>query len=204
MKSFLCVFLFVTFIITSCSDDKIVVSYYDSGALMEQYAINSDSIKSGFFVRFSENGDTLERSNYLNGKLDGTRVLYYDGNKPEIREKYVNDSLDGSYQVFYEDGQLKLLMHYRNNVLNDIVTKYYPSGAVLEEVTYENNKEEGPFIEYYENGQKKWEGTYTNGDNEIGLLVNFSETGDTIRKMMCDERSICRTIFENDKFKSSE
>ena len=171
---------------------------------MEEYLIGPDSTKIGSYLRFAENGDTLEKSSYNMGKLDGERILYYDNNRPEILETYNMDSLHGTYKVFYEDGSLKLEMNYNDNQLNDVVKKYFQSGTLMEEVTYINNVEEGPFIEYYENGQKKWEGTYSNGDNEIGLLTNFSESGDTIRKMMCDDRYICRTIYENSKYKSSE
>ncbi|NNF35816.1 MAG: toxin-antitoxin system YwqK family antitoxin [Saprospiraceae bacterium] len=188
----------------SCSTDQKVTTFYESGAIKEQYLISKDSLKIGEYVRLAENGDTLEKSHYETGRLNGERILYYDGNKPEIREIYQMDLLNGPYQVYYEDGQVKLKMYYDQNVLHDLVVKYFPSGAVMEEVYFENNVEQGPFIEYYENGQKKWEGTYTNGDNEIGLLVHFSETGDTIRKMMCDDRYICRTIWENDQYKTSD
>ena len=194
----------VSCLMLSCSNEEVIVNYYDSGSIMEKYVATKDSIKNGWYTRFSESGDTLEKSNYTLGQLDGARILYYDGNRPEIKEFYVKDSLEGPYYVYYEEGQVKLMMHYQQNILSDVVTKYYPSGAIMEEVTFENNQEEGPFTEYYENGQKKWEGNYTNGDNEIGLLIHYSETGDTIRKMMCDEKYICRTIYENDKYKVSE
>jgi antitoxin component YwqK of YwqJK toxin-antitoxin module len=193
--------IYCLILLSSCNREEMVTTYYASGSIMEQFHITQDSLRNGSYLKFTEKGDTLEKASYNKGKLEGERILYYDGNKPEIREYYIQDSLDGMYYVYYEEGGVKLQMNYQHNVLNDVVTKYYPSGAVMEEVTFENNIEEGPFTEYYENGQKKWEGTYTDGDNEIGLLVHFAENGDTIRKMMCDDRYICRTIWENDQYK---
>ena len=40
--------------------------------------------------------------------------------------------------------------------------------------------------------------------DEIGLLVHFAENGDTIRKMQCDERYICRTFYRNENYPPQE
>jgi len=93
---------------------------------------------------------------------------------------------------------------YEDNVINGMVRRYYPSGQILEEVSYVGNEENGPFTEYHENGAKKWEGTYRNGDNEVGLLLEFAENGDTIKKMMCDDRYICTTIWRNPAYQSEQ
>lgn len=189
--------LYVTLFVLGCVNESGVKTYHDNGAVYETYTINEDSLRHGNYFKFYENGDTLEKAFYIDGKLNGKRVLFFEGNRPEIEETYINDSLSGEYIVYYDDGNISLVTRYEQNELNDIVRRYYPSGAVMEEVTFVENIENGPFTEYYENGSKKWEGTYKDGDNEYGLLIQFSDTGDTIKKMMCDEMFICRTIYEN-------
>lgn len=198
-----CLF-FLVFVMLSCSQEPKVNTYYDEGALFESYFITKDSTRDGQYLRFALNGDTLEKSEYLLGKLNGQRLLYFDGNVVEIIETYSGDSLEGPYRVYYEDGSLKMETTYSNNKLNALIKKYYPSGEIMEEVSFKDNEENGPFVEYYKNGNKKWEGTYQAGDNEIGLLVQFAENGDTLKKMMCDDRFICRTIWENPDYKSTE
>ena len=65
----------------------------------------------------------------------------------------------------------------------------------MERVTFEGNEENGPFEEYHQNGQIQWKGTYLKGENEYGLLEEFDEIGEPIKRMMCDEMAICKTIW---------
>lgn len=191
-------------ILTGCNKSHEVTIYYDSGKIKQVIEINQDSVRNGKLVRFAENGDTLELAHYKDDKLEGKRKLYYANNQVEIIEHYKRDSLQGLYQVYNQDQSLLLEAEYDKNQIVGMITKYFPSGAILEKVSYKNNVENGPFTEYYESGQKKWEGTYKDGDNEFGLLIHYAENGDTIKKMMCDERFICRTIWQNETYSDTE
>ncbi len=193
-------FIALLIILNGCKQNQEVITYYESGQIQQITAINQDSMKNGEFIRFAENGDTLELAHYEKNKLDGVRKLYYANNLVEIVEHYTNDSLHGPYRVYNQDQSLLLEAEYENNNIVGMITKYFPSGAIQEKVTYRENMENGPFTEFYENGQKKWEGTYKDGDNEYGILIHYAENGDTIKKMMCDERFICRTIWQNEAY----
>ena len=197
-------FIVILIVLGSCNHRQEVITYYESGQIQQVTEIDQDSMKNGVFVRFAENGDTLELSHYENDKLEGVRKLYYANNLVEIIEHYNNDSLHGPYRVYNQDQSLLLEAEYEKNNVVGMITKYFPSGAIQEKVTYRENMENGPFTEFYENGQKKWEGTYKDGDNEYGLLIHYAENGDTIKKMMCDERFICRTIWQNEAYIDSE
>lgn len=41
------------------------------------------------------------------------------------------------------------------------------------------------------------------GNNEFGLIKEYDETGQLIRKMMCDDRAICTTTWSIDGSKTS-
>ena len=58
-----------------------------------------------------------------------------------------------------------------------------------------DNNENGPFKEYYPNGNIHWEGNYLNGDNEFGILNEYNEQGELIKKMDCDSMAVCKTIW---------
>lgn len=193
-------FISIAVIWVSCRNNNAIYTHYDNGAVYEKYFVDKDSMKHGQYIQFYENGDTLETSQYIHGKLEGIRKLYYTGNRTEIMEKYEMGMLNGPYRVFYEDGNLNLIAPYKNNVLEGELKKYYPNGSIMEEVEFKNNEENGSFTEYYENGGKKWVGTYQSGANEIGELLHFAENGDTIKKMFCDEMYICRTVWLNEKY----
>lgn len=192
--------LFVLSTMACKPENKVIVVRNESGNVIERYHLNQDSLLHGEYISYNENGDTFIVSQYDNGKLNGTRTIYNENKNIEIIENYVNDSLEGKYEAFYPSGALKRTMQFESNKIVGKLYVYYESGKLIEEVLMENNLENGPFTEYYENGQKSWEGTYHNGENEIGLLIQYAENGDTIRKMQCDDRYICRTFYRNENY----
>ncbi|MGA0231494.1 MAG: toxin-antitoxin system YwqK family antitoxin, partial [Saprospiraceae bacterium] len=113
----------------------------------------------------------------------------------QIIENYVAGHMHGNYEVYYESGLLLLKQNFRMDTLEGISRKYYENGQLEEEVMFADNLENGPFKEYYENGLLHWEGQYLNGDNEFGLLKEYDDMGELIKKMMCDSLAICRTIW---------
>ena len=191
------VFILVAMTISSCGD-KIIVSKYETGEKQEEYQYTGDSLKHGFYKRYSQGGVLLEEANYAEGKLDGERILYNAKGEKEVSELYNNDVLNGPFKEFHPNGKIKFLGTYTDNVLGGTVNVFYPSGKVKEEVLFENNVEDGAFKEFHENGKLKWEGSYRNGDNEFGLLKEYNEEGELIRKMMCDDRAICTTTWTID------
>lgn len=191
------VFLLIIMIFSSCKD-KIIITHYESGEKQEEYQYTGDSLKQGFYKRYSQGGILLEEANYIEGKLEGQRILYDDKGTKEISENYTNDFLNGPCYVYHPNGNIKMESTYKDNVLSGLVKVYYPSGKLKEEVQFVDNVEDGPFKEYHENGNIKWEGNYRNGDNEFGLLKEYNDQGELIRKMMCDERAICTTTWTID------
>lgn len=200
----LIIFCFIL-LFSNCREKRIEITVKNpSGTVIEKYQVNKDSIKDGTYVSFYESGDTFELSYYQDGKLEGPRWIYYENSNVEIEEYYQNDTLNGSYKSYYPSGALKRSMQFVKNSIVGTLKVYYENGQLKEEVSMKNNEENGPFVEYYKNGQKSWEGTYHNGPNERGMLVQFAENGDTIRKMMCDERYICRTFYRNEHYPEKE
>jgi len=191
------VFILLLVLYSSCRD-KIIITHYEAGEKQEEYQYTGDSLKHGFYKRYSQGGILLEEANYLEGKLDGERIIYNAKGQKEISEIYVNDVLNGPFKEFHPNGKIRLLGTYSDNVLAGKVNVFYVSGKLKEEVQFADNVEEGPFKEFHENGNLKWEGTYRNGDNEFGLLKEYNEKGELIRKMMCDERAICTTTWTHD------
>jgi antitoxin component YwqK of YwqJK toxin-antitoxin module len=194
MKYIIAYLGFILFFI-ACGEANSVVVKDENGVILEQYTIGKDSVKNGAYRAFSSKGVLTEEAWYADGKLDGKRILYYANCSPEIEENYKQDIMHGEYKVFYEEGQLQLLQTYEEGALTGVSTKYYPSGQIAEKVHFDNGQENGPFIEYYPNGAIHWEGAYLNGDNEFGLLKEYDDKGELIKKMMCDSMAVCRTIW---------
>lgn len=183
--------------LVSCGD-KAIVTKYDTGEKFEEYQYTGDSLKHGLFKSYTKGGILMEECHYIDGKLDGVRKIYDKNGKLEISEVYNMNVMNGPYTVYHPTGNPKMEGLYENNVLSGTVKGYFPSGELMEEVTFVDNIEDGPFKEYHINGKLKWEGSYKNGDNEFGLLKEYNESGELIRKMMCDDRSICTTTWTID------
>ena len=190
--------LLVIFALTSWGDN-IVNEYHENGAIYKTYSLDADSLLSGMYKRYNQEGVLVEESFFENGKQNGTRTLYYANGNIESTSVYIDDMLTGKHKTYYDSGELMIDSDYKKSEIVGTLKKYYKSGQLLEEVTFKNDMENGPFVEYYENGNIKWKGNYLNGDNEFGLIEQFDETGKLIKKMECDSLRICKTIWEKPK-----
>ncbi len=186
--------LLLVLAVVSCKESNFVTNKDDNGKITEKYAVNKENQKHGEYLSYI-NGALSTKANYKNGKLHGPRTIYHPNGKVEIEENYEDDLLVGKYKSYFNDGILAQEAIYEKGVMQGMLKTYYKEGALKEEVTMVDNQENGPFIEYHPNGKIKWEGQFLNGDNEYGLLKNYNEAGELIKKMMCDEQGVCSTIW---------
>lgn len=183
--------------IFSCKESNFITIMDEGGKMTEKYKINSDSLKHGPYSAYVD-GVLSEEANYENGKLHGIRTIFHANGKPEIVETYDNDRIVGTYKTFFDTGILSQEATYINGMMQGDLKTYYKGGELKEVVTMQNNEENGPFKEYYESGNLKWEGQFLNGDNEFGLLKNYNEEGELVKKMMCDSLGVCTTIWTSE------
>lgn len=193
--------LLLVVLIYSCGEGLIKKEIKnEDGIVVQVLSMDRDSALQGESITYYDDGEAVfEKAHYENGMLNGTREIYYTNGNVEIREKYEDDILIDTLYTFYPSGVVKNKLYYRSGTLTGTALKYYESGSLEEEVTFEDDQENGPFVEYYENGQKKWVGTYLNGSNEYGELIQFDSTGQMIKRMVCDERAICSTVWTLEK-----
>lgn len=187
----------IIIVLTGCGQGlKEINEFTPSGILYKQYFIDSDSLVQGELKVYYDDGEILfEQSNYLDGKLNGERVLYYQNGSPEIMEYYHDGVLSDTLKVFYPSGNIKRKVFYSSGELKGILSGYYEDGTLKETVTFSNNEENGPFVEYFPNGNLAWKGHYLNGEYEFGELLKYDSSGTLIRRLMCDSIARCHTIW---------
>lgn len=190
----------ILFAFLACGPKRIETKY-DNGKANESYTVNKEGIKHGQYEAFHDNGLLKEKCTFKNGKISGERLLYdYDGTL-DTKENY-NDigALHGEHLTYHADGKnIQIKKQYQHNVLEGKLIKYYKSGQIEEEVNIENNEENGPFTEYYQNGAIHWKGTYLDGDDEYGELIEYDSLGQIIKKMNCNPKGICHTVWKKDE-----
>ncbi|MBT8218519.1 MAG: toxin-antitoxin system YwqK family antitoxin [Bacteroidia bacterium] len=186
--------LFLLILLVACQPQAIK-KFDDTGKLVQEFEVASDGItKHGRFIGYHPNGNVFEECNYVNGKLEGERILYHENGEKQAIEQYKNDLLEGIFEEYYDNGQLSFTGLYVGNAMNGLWKKYDVLGYLKEEVNFKNNEENGPFKEYHPNGNLAAEGSYLNGDYEHGELKLYNEAGELIKTMNC-ERGVCRTTW---------
>lgn len=177
---------------------QIVQEFDDLGNLISKYEVNSNSqVKHGNYIGYHANGDIFEECIYVDGQLNGQRVLYYENGNKQAIEHYQSDLLQGAYEEYYSNGQLSFTGSYKNNEMEGLWIKYDEEGNLAEKVHFENNEENGPFKEYHPNGKLAAEGSYLGGDFEHGELRIYDEQGVLVKRMECD-KGVCRTTWTLD------
>jgi antitoxin component YwqK of YwqJK toxin-antitoxin module len=183
----------------ACTGDTKRVKKDEEGRVVAEWQVRPGTeIKQGPYKRFNENGMLIEKAQYKNDSLEGTREIYHPNGKIFIVESYAKGSFQGPYSSYFENGNLESEGEYRGGSMEGVWNFYYPSGSIKERVTFTSNEENGPFEEFFENGNIKARGNYKDGDYEHGLLELFDSTGTLIRKMDCDIGR-CRTIWSIDE-----
>jgi antitoxin component YwqK of YwqJK toxin-antitoxin module len=160
-----------------------------------------DHSLEGKFEKIAANGKKMEEANYVGGKYNGNRILYYEVGDTQIVETYQLGSFEGRYKLFYPNGKLKMTGFYRNNSMNGLWYQYFETGELREEVTFKDNNENGSFKEFHKNGVVSVEGNYKNGDKEQGPLKLYNEAGELIKIMECNQ-GVCRTVWPSKKQKN--
>jgi len=191
-------------LLVACSKNEQVEKRNEDGVVIERYSRSKkDSLMNGVYEAFDDKGNLLERANYVAGKLDGIRKLYYPSGGLQYEETHKNGEFIGTYRAYYPEGQLELEGEYVDNKMSGIWTAYYPDGTIKETVTFVDNNENGPFKEWYSNGSIKAEGEYANGDHEQGELVLYDLEGNVNKRMYC-EAGICKTVWDSKKVAEDE
>lgn len=184
----------------SCNTGGLQEVLVESDYNKEVYYIDKDSLRQGEYVELSKDGkDTISTVHFKDDKMDGRRKIYDSRGNVATIETYSNGIFHGPEITFFPSGQMHTKGNFTNGKLDSLFYVYYETGELKEKVTMRESTENGPFEEYYKNGKVHWQGTFIDGPNEIGLLKEFSEEGELIKKMECGKYSgdyICQTIWE--------
>jgi len=63
------------------------------------------------------------KCNYVNGKIEGECLIYYDNGQLECKCIRVNGKIEGKYLEYYENGNIRYIKQYINNVCISTINK---------------------------------------------------------------------------------
>jgi antitoxin component YwqK of YwqJK toxin-antitoxin module len=216
------ILIILVLFLTNCKQNKnlSIENNLENGEKEYYQVLKSDTTqKDGWYFRLNGKGDTLEKVQYVNGSIEGQRVLYYPNGQIYIVENYINNQYNGPYQSFFESGapkqfgtfedgqfegelktyyeqpagQLKEVVQLVNGIENGALKQYYANGQIQNESSYSEGLKAGPFKEYHENGNIAAEGVYVE-DFEDGEVKIFDTTGVLVKIYVFENKKPIETI----------
>ncbi|MFA5971117.1 MAG: toxin-antitoxin system YwqK family antitoxin [Lentimicrobiaceae bacterium] len=142
----------------------------------ETYYVNN--LIEGTAKKFYYGANPVSIIDYLHGKINGKKKIYYENSAGKIQEEseYKDDLKNGASNYYTIKGDLIAAYLYVNNMLQGVQKTYYPGNKIMSEQEYVDNIENGFYKEYYENGNLKTEGTYAKGLMS-GTWKDYDENG---------------------------
>jgi TonB family protein len=127
---------------TSGKFQYLVRDYYMSGCLQMSgtYKSISPDYKTGTFKYWYENGECQLVCSYVDNKLDGEYLEYYDNGKSKNKKNYKYGLLDGKEKSWSSEGFLAKVVDYKNGVKHGRFLTYYDNGRLIRKDIYRNNK----------------------------------------------------------------
>lgn len=107
----------------------------------------------GWKYQYDINGNTIAKTNFLNGKIEGEAITYHPNGKIETITNYILDNKEGWYYGYDDEGNLLHKYYYENNELQDTAFIYNHLGKIAQSRCYLNNQKEGATTYYSADGK---------------------------------------------------
>ncbi len=126
------------------------VSVYQDAILIEQGDYLNGK-RDGSWVIYNPNGNIKSIESYRNGQKHGVAVYTDAQGNIGRKEQYASGVLSGDYKL-YDNRKVTEEGYYEEGKLNGMLKKYYPNGAIMQETPYVKGELHGIARWYKENG----------------------------------------------------
>lgn len=153
--------------------------FFDDTAAGTVIATREFSTKdnSCYTIFYNQKGSKVSEGKVLNKQYEGEWKYYHENSQQVMTiENYINGKLDGLRKVFYPSGKIAEEMNYKVGKKNGSYKQYAENGIVLEESNYKNGEYDG--IATFRNAQNVVlsKGNFVNGKKE-GIWEIINEKG---------------------------
>ncbi len=133
------------------------VWYNDLGVKIGQGRVDTAGRKTGTWVLFYENGDTMAVGHYQNDLRTGTWKFFYKNGAVEQIGNYHNGKPEGKWVWYYPDGHLLRVEYFSGGVRNGQYYELSPQGDTIVSTSYTDGELDGQYTftlgDYMETGQ---------------------------------------------------
>jgi len=192
-------------------DDKPVgtfIHYNEDGVITSQQDHAGDGVTSRA-VHFHPDGEVMARGKYTGQVKDSIWNYYDDLGRLQSVERFVNGELQGERVVYYADGGIAETSVYDHGHLHGPWRQYFQGGKPKAQGGYVHGIADGRMTWYHPNGKTELDGlmedgerdgvwTYYNEDGSLLIVITYAD-GDMVesRKM----NGVFKEYFDDEKLK---
>jgi len=145
---------------------------------IKTFSLDSDIVNVKYYT---STGVFLSEGNMKGKKRIGVWSSYERNTGVLIeKEEYENGMLNGTKTSFYEDGKIIQTQEFKNDLAHGKKLMYTPNGKLTSEYVFFNGKSNGLFAEYDKQGRKSLTGKYKM--NKPQGIWKYYENGKLIKK----------------------
>ncbi|MFA9190050.1 hypothetical protein AAGV28_01600 [Flavobacterium sp. FZUC8N2.13] len=135
-----------------------------------------------YTVFYDQKKNKVSEGKVINKLFEGQWKYYHLGATTIMTtENYINGKLEGLRSVFFPSGKIAEETNYTNNLKHGSSKKYSERGIVLEEANFKNNQYDGEAVFRDVDGNVVSKGKFTNG-KKTGIW-QFFENGKLIEEL---------------------
>ncbi len=124
---------------------------------------------SSYTIFYDQNKNKVSEGKEVGKSREGEWKYYHKASKVVMTlEHYKNGKLEGTRSVYYPDAKIAEEMIYKNGSKEGIYKKYGQNAILLEQSTYKNNVYNGDAVFYDSNGVMASKGKFLNG-KKVGM-----------------------------------
>ena len=122
---------------------------------------------SCYTIFYNQKKNKVSEGKVVNKLFEGEWKYYHeDSDKIMTLENYVGGKLNGVRKVFYEDGKIAEETNYKLDIKNGVYKKYTNEGIVLEESNYKNGELDGSAVFRNDKNVVVSKGNFKNGKKD--------------------------------------
>lgn len=168
----------IPILIYSCSNNQSTVVKYSNGKIKTESSVNEQNHKEGQSNHYSENGNIIWKT------------------------YYVNDTLEGPSIEYFPNGKIRLIANFNRGEQNGVLLEYFENGKLKQRSQYKMGFEDGFCQFFYQNGQLKLNAIKKR--NFTQYFTEYDSLGNIMDKKHLMKIQILSPLTLNDSIKIKE
>lgn len=136
----------------------------------------NESVFTGEYTEYYENGKVKSSGNYVNGEYDGLYELYYENGNKQAEYNLKDGVRNGQAILYYENGKVQERGELTNDKRNGIFECFFENGTPQAILEFKDGEMEGKYVVYSEAGKLTFDGELHQG-RFTGIQYDYDDNG---------------------------